>query len=330
MIGRRRFTHGLGGFVALAAGAIVVVGGVAIAGEVFVGPEEHVEKYIAALEDGDAERVLDLIEGAYRPDESALLTQDVMDSVDDRAVDFKIDQGYANGDEANVRITYRLDGIEQFASIELRRSASFIKAFGEWKIVDPGLSTVSVRAEGATGVDFNGELVDIEDLILDRELRVFPGTYEVTPQSGSSFLAYETQSVSLGSFSETLAFEVAPTEELLPEVTRQADAYLARCIAQRDIAPLSCPNQAYKNDVDSVFADVRWTLGRSPSYTIDSGDGGLWEFSSTTGAADVTARRSSVRSGAPADDVDDTISFSLRGNVLIRGDVATVRVVRAD
>lgn len=320
---------GVRALVALVLGAIAVVFiGAVIVDRVFFGPEEQVEKYIGAIEDGDAEHVLDLIDGAYGPDESILLTQDVMDSLRGQTSDFDIKQLNAQGDQAFAMITYRLGGREQFATVELRRSSSFLGFFERWEIADPGLATVSVRAGDATAVDVNGQVVDMRDLSFDRDFRVFPGTYEFTPQTGSRFLAYETRSVSLGSFSDSLAFDVEVTDEMRAEVTKQADAYLDRCIAQRDIAPLSCPNRMFENDVDSVFEGVRWTLTRSPAYTVGEGGVGLWEFSSTTGTADVTARRSSVRSDAPAEDFEDSVSFTFSGVVSIDGDVATLTVQR--
>jgi hypothetical protein len=320
---------GVGAIIALVvAGIAMIVIGVVVADKVLFGPEKQVEKYVKALEDLDAERVLDLIDGAYGPDESILLTQDVMDSLKGQISDYKIKQSHAQGDQAFAMITYTLDGREQFATVELRRSSSFLGLFDRWEIVDPGLVTVSVRAGDATGVDVNGEVVDMRDVSFDRDLHVFPGRYDITPQTGSKFLAYETRSVSLGSTSESLGFDVEVTEELRAEVAKQADAYLARCIAQRDIAPLSCPNRTFENDYSSVFEDVRWTLTRPPSYSIEDGGVGQWPFSSTIGAADVTARRSSTRDGAPAEAFEASVSFRFSGVVLIKGDVATLIVQR--
>jgi hypothetical protein len=310
--------------IGLAAAVAVVVTtavGLVIVGNVFFSPEKHVEKYAAALADGDANRMLELAPGAYTPEESLLLTDDVLAGMDERVRDIEVHSIATDGDRSSVAITYRLGASASFLTVEVRRSSSRLGVFDEWEIVDPDLPTLDVRAEGATGLEVNGQVVDVDaEIDGDIELPVFPGDYAVTPLSGSRFLAYETKTASIGVPSKNLGFDAVATDDLQAEVERQGDAYLERCIAQREARPAGCPNQTFGYEL----RDVAWELATPPTYEIEPRSEGGWRFTAGTGVAHATGEEPPVRAGGATKDHNDTVAIDFGGTVQVDGDTVVV------
>ena len=210
--------------------------------------------------------------------------------------------------------------------VTLRKAGSKGLFFDRWELVDPGLGEVYLAAPQADGLTVNGADVSVDDLSGDDPLPVFPGTYEITPTTGSSFLTYDTQDVTIGTDDdsyESVDFELAPTDDLLKEVSRQADAYLADCLAKTEVEPDGCPNQAYGYELK----DVEWTLDQAPVYTLESDyDGGFRFETQTSGRATVTAKESAYVDGEPDEDFEDTDDLDLSGTVAIDGDTVTIQV----
>lgn len=316
----KRILIGVGALVV--AGVLAVVG-VSVAGSMFFGPDKPVEKYFAALGDGRASDALELVRLDVPADERALLTDDVLADSDSRIEDVRIGDVQRSGSVATVTVQYTIDGAEQSQDVTLTKSGSRFVVFDDWKIVDPELGGVEVRAPGATGVEVNGRAIDVDGLEDGVTLSAFPGTYEIAPGAGSKYLTFEPETVRVGTDREFTDFEVTATDELLAEVTSQADQLIAGCMTRTEADPAGCPNRTYGYRLD----DIRWTLDVKPTYELTSNYDGSWRFSTKTpGQASVTAKERSFLDDEKPTDYTDQDSINLSGDVRIDGDTVTVDI----
>ncbi|MET0819993.1 MAG: hypothetical protein ABWY58_03435, partial [Aeromicrobium sp.] len=309
-------------------GALVVAGvlavvGVSVAGSMFFGPDKPVEKYFAALGDGRASDALELVRLDSPADERLLLTDEVLGDSDARIEDVRIGDVQRSGSAATVTVEYTIDGAQQSQDVTLTKAGSRFVVFDDWKIVDPDLGAIEVRAPGASGVEVNGRAVDLDGFDDGVRLSAFPGTYEVAPGSGSTYLSFESKKVDVGTDVESADFEVAPTDELLTEVASQADQFVAACIARTEADPAGCPNSTYGYRLQ----DVRWTLDAKPTYDLRSDYDGGWRFTTKTpGRATVTAKERSFLDDEEPRDFTDQDTIDLSGDVTIDGDTVTVDI----
>ncbi|MFC5677394.1 hypothetical protein [Aeromicrobium endophyticum] len=316
----KRILAVVGGLVV--AGVLAVVG-VSVAGSMFFGPDKPVEKYFAALGDGRASDALELVRLDSPADERLLLTDEVLGDSDARIEDVRIGDVQRSGSVATVTVEYTIDGAQQSQDVTLTKSGSRFVVFDDWKIVDPDLGAIEVRAPGAAGVEVNGRAIDVDGLDDRVRLSAFPGTYEITPGSGSKYLSFESEKVSVGTDEESADFEVTPTDELLAEVASQADQFVAACIARTEADPAGCPNRTYGYRLQ----DVRWTLDAKPTYDLRSDYDGGWRFSTKTpGRASVTAKQKSYIDDEKPRDFTDQDTIDLSGDVTIDGDTVTVDI----
>ena len=318
----KKILIGIGASVAVIAVAVV---GVSIANNLFFGPEKQIKEYFAALGDGDAERALDLARLDYSSNERALLTDEIFGASDQKIEDVDVRDVHTQGDGATATVTYTIDGAEKSQDVVLAKSGSRFVVFDDWELLDPGLDSLRLRVTGpATGLEVNGVSVDVDGLEDGVSLPAFPGTYEVVPTSDSSYVTFEPQTTTTGEDQDSLDFELAATTELEEEVTRQANAFLATCIASTEADPEGCPNDTYAG---YDLKNVAWTLDSAPAYELVARYGGEWDFQTTTdGSATITARRPSFLDDEPDEDYRETVDVRLSGKVLIDGDTVTLEL----
>lgn len=303
---------------------IVAVVGVSLANKMFFGPEQQAVAYFSALADGDAKTALGLARFDYSSDERVLLTNEILRGSGTKITDVEVGDVETTGEFAEVSVEYTLDGAEHSQDVSLKKSGSKFGLFNDWELVDPGLGVLYVSAPSASGLVVNGETVSISDLEDGVTLMVFPGTYEVSPSAGSKYLTFEKQTISIAEDEENLEFEVSASGELATEVSRQADEFLAACIAKTEAEPDGCPNTTYEG---FELKNVTWTLDVSPQYSVtsDSYDGVTFE-TSTPGKATIKATEPGFFDGDPATKFTDTVDINLSGAVSIEGDTVTIDV----
>jgi hypothetical protein len=316
----KRILIGLGALVA--AGVLAAVG-VSVAGSMFFGPDKPVEKYFAALADGRASDALDLVRLDSPDEERVLLTDDVLAGSDARIEDVRIGDVERSGNVANVTVEYTIGGAQKSQDVTLTKSGSRFVVFDDWKIVDPELGSIDVRAPGATGVEVNGRSIDVDGLDDGVRLSAFPGTYEVTPTAGSKFLSFESETFTVGEDGESSSFEIEPTDELVAEVASQADQFVAACIARTEAQPAGCPNRTYGYRLE----DIRWTLDVKPTYDLTSDYDGGWRFTTKTpGQASVRAKERSFLDDEKPTTFTDQDTINVSGDVTVEGDTVTVDI----
>ncbi|WP_157412870.1 hypothetical protein [Aeromicrobium sp. Root236] len=316
----KKILIGVGVLVAL---GIVAVIGISVANKMYFGPEKQAEAYFDALSSGNADDALDLVRLDYSSDERVLLTDDVLEASDTTISKASFGDVETHGDTATVTARYTIDGAQQSQELTLEKTGSRFGVFDEWKIIDPGLGTVSVTAPGASSLDVNGLSVDVEGLDDGVTLPAFPAEYQIAPDSGSSLLSYGAKTVTIGKDEESLEFEAEPNNQFMAQVAQQAKTFLDACIKRHEAEPEGCPNRTYWSDLK----DVSWKLTEEPTYTVESDYEGGWTFSTQTpGSATVTATEPGLFDGDADSKYTDKVDISISGTVQVSGDAVTIEV----
>ena len=316
----KKIVIGVGALVAL---GIVAAIGISVANKMYFGPEKQAEAYFDALSSGDASEALDLVRLDYSSDERVLLTDDVLDASDTTISKASFGHVDVNGDTATVTARYTIDGADQSQELTLEKTGTRFGVFDEWKIIDPGLGTISVTAPGATSLDVNGASIAVAGLDDGTTLPAFPAEYQIAPDSGSSLLSYGSETVTVGRDEESLDFEAEPNNEFMAQVTQQAKAFLDDCMKRDEAEPTGCPNRTYWSDLKNVA----WKLTAEPTYAIDTDYESGWTFSTKTpGSATVTATEPGIFDGDPDTKYTDKVDIDISGTVDVSGDAAKIEV----
>ncbi|QJW35500.1 hypothetical protein [Cellulosimicrobium protaetiae] len=271
--------------VALA--AVVVVGAVvargAVASTVFA-PERPVERYLAALEAGDASRALALADPDVARAERVLLTHAVYEDAEARPSGARVlgvERDRAAG-TAVVTVAWDQDGVKSEHDFTVRRVGSRFGVFDDWEIVAPPVSVVDLGAlpgEGSATVVVNGVEVDVTDPS-SPSFVAFPGRWEVTLpdagpnlQSSTATLLVTAPGVPprpVGS-ADDLPLRYSLTEAALEAAVEQAREQLDGCLAATSARPDGCPVYDWSYGA-SEAQDVTWTLATEPTFEAEQLD----------------------------------------------------------
>lgn len=284
----RRWLAGLGILAVLAVVGFVVV---TVANKVVYSPEARANAYLDALAARDTDAVFDLLRPDLPVERQALLTPEILESTDPVVADVEIDIVNIDGDRAQITADATIDDDPVRLSLELEKVGSRLGVLDDWKITDPGLGSMIVRAPSATTLTVNGVDVDVPGLADGVGLAAFPGTYEIMPSGDLPSAVYDQanpagSSVRIVDDTELVSFTLGPDDDLVASVTAQADAYLDACFAQTVPRPEGCPN-AITADIQAD--SIQWAITQRPTYDISPADGGGWEFTSDGGVGGYTA-----------------------------------------
>ncbi|MGX9346746.1 hypothetical protein [Microbacterium sp. KNMS] len=281
------------------------------------GPAAAVAQYVGLIADGQAEAASALVDPNVSNAERAFLTDEVLSAAAERISDVEVADGAGEGDVRYIDVTYRLDGVEQSASLEVERLDNEWLVLERWRVATPLLTEVFVYADGG-GARIGG--VDVPfDESGQATVAVYPGAYDVEPASSAFFEADPVRVIAAGPAGfEGGAAEIdfRPTSALQDEVDAQVKALLDGCAEQAVGQPEDCPFQVYVYPDDTP---VTWSIASYPS--IEIAEDGTY-FTASEGVAEATY----IDSGFFSDDEEVTqerdISFS--GGIEIDGDAVTV------
>ncbi len=234
----------VGGIVAL-----LLIGGV---GGFFLiknnRPDQTVLDYFAALQAGDADKALSL--ARQRPSDLSLLTDEVLKASNELGA---ITDVQVNGrTDRSVRVSYRLDGSQTYATINVT------KVSGDWKLRDVAFPVGMMSAE-------DGSLF-LNGIEVKKGAVAFPGLYEVG--TGSKHLEWSQETVTVRP-DETA--NVMPLSLSISDDGEQAarDAIRAKwdsCMKKKELQPKGCPFQMKLNG--TVNSDtIRWSADPHPADT---------------------------------------------------------------
>lgn len=261
--------------VGIVAGAVVAVGivgwiAVSVINSQLYGPKDQVAAYLDAVVAGDLDEANDLAPTDGEVDNS-LLTGKIYRAAEERITGYEV--GDVNRDGDTVTVEVRLEGLggPTSADLVMEKHGHNAVLFDKWEVADGGLARqVSVSMpEGAEDLTVNGVAVGhVAD-----DVWLLPGTYVFDAFSGNRWLESSGEPVHVAADEEFQFAEVpgaVASEAFRDEVQRQIDAYLADCMAAKELDPPNCPNSTYAGtDVRNVV----WTLDQPPTPDFDSFDG---------------------------------------------------------
>lgn len=308
----------IGGIVA---GSVVVA---LIAGSIVVGavngansPEAAARAYLEAIASGDAERANELVDPNIPTGDRALLTNATMAGATELISDVKVTSEPTSGsstssDTRYVSVSYRLGGVEQTGTLEVRRGENTALVFESWDVVTPILVPIEVVTAQPTSVTVGGGTVDVEagnegyqgdvSATGTPNVYVYPATYPIVG-TDNEFFTYEPESVEAtltgieyGSLDVELVSE--PTEALQDALQEAVDAALDECAASTKSSPDGCPFAAY------IWTGnpVTWSITAYPTIEITS--------SASFRADDLSFGYSYTTSGSRTQTGNQTVDFA--------------------
>lgn len=191
---------------------VVVLAGAAVAGWFILqasadednaaAPVEAVKTYVDAIARGDATTANDLVDPkTFTEDiDLALLTDEMLDSADERITILEVTRGDESGETVEVTVKFRImaetfqdapeedtrnlprEAVDDSVTLRATRTDTSLFGFETWEVRDPFLVPVTIMAGGApaeTGV-FGSESVPMNDLGAQQEpdrVFVYPALY---------------------------------------------------------------------------------------------------------------------------------------------------------
>lgn len=304
-------------------GAVAVVAVLGIGGAIALsavnagrGPAAAVQQYVGLIADGRAEAASALVDPNVSNAERAFLTDEVLSAAAERISDVEVSDGAGEGDVRYVDVTYRLDGVEQSASLEVERLDNEWLVLERWRVATPLLTEVFVYANGG-GAQIGGVEVPLDESG-QASVAVYPGAYDVEPASSSFFEAdpVRVTAGAAGFDGGSAELDFRPTAALQEEVEAQVKALIDGCAEQTVGQPEDCPFQVYVYPDDTP---VTWSIASYPTIEIAED---CTYFTASEGVAEATY----IDSGFFSDDEEVTeerdISFS--AGIEIDGDAVTI------
>ena len=279
--------------IGVAAIAVLAIGG-AVAVNVINGtrsPEAVAEKYLSYIAAGNAEAANKMVDPNVREDERTLLTNEVMQSASERISDVKV-KAYpdAGGDERPLRVTYRLDGVQQEARLMASKGDPEWLVLDTWQLDDSLTVPVSVNVYGQADITLGGADVPLErdeSGYGQAEFSLYPGVYEFGQKEGSDLYEIVDPSAVVGAdgLSSSFSLELKPTEAFTKNVQDQVNAIIDKCAKSKDARPEGCPFYTFVYPTDTK---VNWKVDEYP--TIELNDQGT-RFNGDNGQVTATYTR---------------------------------------
>lgn len=256
---KRRWPWVVGGLAALL--VVALVAGLALGGG-RSGPQATVEKFMAALADGDAAAALALatpIEGSA--EQKRFLSDEALQA-SIKAGGAITDVEVLDANQNSVQVRASIGGTPSTGRIGVEETDD------GWRVEAPMAKASFVDWVAAVGLTINGVKVGAESVWL------FPGTYVLASDVDYLDLGDEsalTETVPLsasggqpvfGSENPTLS---AAGEKKFRELVAES---VASCLKSTEVAPKNCPNQIEPNS-DKV-SKVRWSNGAGNAEDIAS------------------------------------------------------------
>jgi hypothetical protein len=265
---------------------IVVLASIAISilSTTVFGPQQKVTAYLHSIVAKDASAAV--ADGNVTPSGGSrvLLTNSVMRATKDGISGFSITSVHTSGDVASVDVQIDQGGTKSTKVYTVHRTGSSWLFFPTWALNAVSLPSLSVDlTPGITSVVVNGVQVPVSSAEVDAlsiALPVFPGKYTVSLGNTSRWVSAPAKSVVIGaaegSSNGSVSLKVAPTSALEAAVTKQVQALLSSCVAEKVLAPTGCP---FEEDNYGDSSAVVWKIVTMPTFTLTQATDGSWNLS---------------------------------------------------
>ncbi|NQX27964.1 hypothetical protein HQQ81_11495 [Microbacteriaceae bacterium VKM Ac-2854] len=320
-----------GGIIAaLVLGIGATVAGGVLRGTVF-GPGATAQRYLDALEAGDATTALQL-GGVEVTDQDVLLTDAAFGAATGRIRAAAIGRVEQDGDLASVPVTYRFDDETRTTTLTLTRNGTDLLIADRWTVVNAEVGTIAVTLpRGSDGRDLivGDETLAMPDPTVSDDstwlaLRAFPGAYDIGLGATDYLEAvHEIRSIdpfveddSWSAYGLGLAAEPTPAfEEAAVAVVTDA---LTACAASTEAEPEECPFSV--DNGWGSYTNVSYAIRQMPELELELG-GGSWTVRSTnSGTVDETYDYSS--NGGAVRHESTSARFSVEAHVdIVDGEV---------
>ncbi|OCG74730.1 hypothetical protein [Microbacterium sediminis] len=254
-------------------GAVAVIG---IGGAVAVsivnagrGPAAVAQEYVELIAAGQAEAAGAAVDPNVPSADRAFLTDEVLGSATSTISDVRVEGGEGSGDVRGVTVTYRLDGVDQTASLDVERTGNEWLVLENWRVTTPLVVEAQVGTDGTGGATIGGVEVPIDDEFFGTgTVYLYPGVYEVEPAASDFFAADPATLLATSEPSGDAGYAVLdfrPTDALETEAEAQVAALLDECAAQGIGRPDDCPLYTYVYPSDTPVA---WEITSYPTLTV--------------------------------------------------------------
>ena len=265
---RRRVLIGaavVGGVILLAIAGVSTLGAV----NASRSPQAHVAEYVGHIAAGEAALASKAVDPNVPSDERDLLTDVALKGATQRIADVRTTLVSTEGDTATVGVTYRLDGVDEYAELRAERGPNEFGVLETWRVIDPLVGEVEIFTDVYDVLALGGVDVAVGDgdATPSQIVYVYPGVYEVSAPESEYYTASPTTVRAAGSAGSSLALaEVLgePTEALMAEISTQVNALIDECVTSTEAAPEGCPLYTWA----TRDAPVTWTVVEYPELEM--------------------------------------------------------------
>lgn len=306
-------------------GAVAVIGiGGAIAVSIVNagrGPVAVAQEYVELIASGQAEAAGAAVDPNVPSAERAFLTDEVLGSATSTISDVRVEGGEGGGDVRGVTVTYRLDGVDQTAYLDVERTGNEWLVLENWRVTTPLVVEAQIGAEGGSGAVIGGVEVPMEDEYYGTgTVYLYPGVYEVEPAASDFFTADPVTLLATSEPSGESGYAVLdyrPTDALQSEVEARVADLIDACAAEGIGRPDDCPLYAYVYPADTP---VTWEISSYPTVTV-SDDGS--SYTAEEGAATIAYMEEDWLSGEQ-EEVTEEIEIDFSGSIELEGSEVAV------
>ncbi|MEV7974083.1 hypothetical protein [Cellulomonas sp. NPDC089187] len=281
------------------------------------GPGAQAQEFFDALEQGSASDALAMADLDLSPADQALLTDEIYGAAESRPQDMRVRSTTTYGSTASVSVEFTQGDRSVTGSVLLEKTGRTGVFFDQWRIIDAPLGSLSTSLYDTEEVVVNGQTVTLEA----STVTVLPGEYTVSLPESTWMESSTATAVVYGDAWTTLdEVALSPNAEFETEAKRVVDEYLNGCLAQADLAPRNCPNQAWEW---RTVNDLTWTMDEAPTYSFEPSWRSDTSFTVSARGGKATASGTYAEetySTAVGDPFSETSNLSFSGTIEITGD----------
>lgn len=261
-------------------------------------PQQQVQAYLDALEDGDGAEALGLLQATAPDANPAMLDGEGLKAAMAGVEDVNIGEAEPAGDSrVIVPVEYSVDGNTLTTNFALEKVNTVWLFFDEWAFVPSVLPTVTASVVNGDHAMMNDEKVGLDGG--ESTFAVFyPGEYKASYQTKyfGAEPAEVTVSTRQDSSSSQLTLAAKPTEQLVADVGAKLQQYLDDCAKQDVFYPDDCPFSHPGTPFLAPDAEISWNVTDYPDVEIDAFNG-EWVLKPLTGTAVVRSKQIDTFSG---------------------------------
>lgn len=296
-------------------------------------PEQSVNRYLSALEEGDYIRGLDRSSYSFG---STYLTDSIYRKATGRVSDYRVLDTQVEGTKATVKVAVTVQGVEKELSLPLRLVEKSGPYNDTWVLDTPSQTSVALTAPlPLAQLSVNGVTVDLPATRRTAggdgqhwTIPFLPGSYSLDLPEGSYYSLVggaQTLEVALPTLpvlTDRVSFTLRPSRRMWSETDALIQSWLDRCSESRRLYTTGCPAPGRQGLDEGDVSEVRWRQVSRPALYLlqDDQKPDTWAASRYAPAVfEVTYR---YRGKAQR----ETVSFYIDAQVVSDGSQADISV----